>query len=117
MIEEDTNALRDILGVPDESASRVPLCDVLFIYGKLDGSGAFEGRDLGLREIIRDSGARKMIQLFKSKKAAARLVDDKGKELIAKGADLNEETLRSAPEKYWPEISIGDEMVEEETVP
>jgi hypothetical protein len=57
LIEEDTNALRDILGVPDESASRVPLCDVLFIYGKLDGSGAFEGRDLGLREIIRDSGA------------------------------------------------------------
>jgi DNA-directed RNA polymerase subunit beta len=62
--------------------------------------------------IIRDSGARKMIQLFKSKKTAARLVDDKGKELIAKGSDLDEETLRKAPEKYWPEISIGDETVE-----
>jgi DNA-directed RNA polymerase subunit beta len=62
--------------------------------------------------IIKDSGARKMIRLLEKKKTAARLVDDKGKELIAKGAEMTEEALSGIGEKYWAAISVGDETIE-----
>jgi hypothetical protein len=61
LVEEDKNALSDILGSPVESASSAPSCDVLFIYGRLDAAGAFEREPHGLREIIRDSGAKVVV--------------------------------------------------------
>ncbi|MEM1026195.1 MAG: DNA-directed RNA polymerase subunit beta [Myxococcota bacterium] len=62
--------------------------------------------------IIRDSGRRKMIRLLGGKGTSARLVDDKGKELIAKGTELSEALLSEVPEKYWPELKVGDETTE-----
>ncbi|HJL41436.1 MAG TPA: DNA-directed RNA polymerase subunit beta [Myxococcales bacterium LLY-WYZ-16_1] len=63
--------------------------------------------------IIRDSGRRKMLKLLVGKATTAKLVDDKGKELIGKGQDLSEEILSEVPEKYWPEIKVGDETAEQ----
>ena len=62
--------------------------------------------------IIRDSGRRKMLQLLTSKSIAARLVDDKGAELIAKGESLTEEMLAAVPERYWADIKIDDDLTE-----
>jgi len=39
----------------------VPKCDVLFLYGRLTAAGAVEGLGQGLREVIRDSGAKVVI--------------------------------------------------------
>jgi DNA-directed RNA polymerase subunit beta len=62
--------------------------------------------------IIRDSGRRKMLRLLTDRQTSARLIDDKGKELIAKGETLNEALLSEVPEKYWPEIGVGNEQAE-----
>ena len=62
--------------------------------------------------IIRDSGRRKQIRLMTGKSTTAKLVDDKGKELIAKGTELSEEILSEVPERYWPDIKVGDEATE-----
>jgi DNA-directed RNA polymerase subunit beta len=63
--------------------------------------------------IIRDSGRRKMLQLLNGKTTSARLVDDKNKELVKKGADLSEEVLADVPERLWPELRVGDEVTEQ----
>ena len=42
----------------EESQTNAPACDVLLIYGELDEKGRFRNSNLGLREIIRDSGAK-----------------------------------------------------------
>jgi hypothetical protein len=41
----------------EESEVAAPRCDVLFIYCDITAVGAVAGSELGLREIIRDSGA------------------------------------------------------------
>ena len=63
--------------------------------------------------IIRDSGRRKMLRLLSGRVASLRLVDDKGKELIERGTELSEEVLTGVPERYWPEIKVDDETVEQ----
>ncbi|MBK8014694.1 MAG: DNA-directed RNA polymerase subunit beta [Deltaproteobacteria bacterium] len=63
--------------------------------------------------IIRDSGRRKALQLLRGKTTSARLVDDKGKELLAKGTEISEGVLMPIPERYWPEIRVGDEISEQ----
>jgi DNA-directed RNA polymerase subunit beta len=63
--------------------------------------------------IIKDSGRRKMESLLKGKVTTNRLVDDKGKELIKKGAKLESDVLVTIPEKLWGEIKIGNEQVEQ----
>src|SRR6185436_8571057 len=55
----------------------------------------------------------KMESLVKGKVTTARLVDDKGKELIKKGDKLESATLSQIPEKLWGEIKIGNEQVEQ----
>ena len=62
--------------------------------------------------IIRDSGRRKMLQLLTGKSISARLVDDKGTELIAKGDTLAAEALADVPERYWADIKIDDDVTE-----
>ncbi|MBK6686215.1 MAG: DNA-directed RNA polymerase subunit beta [Deltaproteobacteria bacterium] len=62
--------------------------------------------------IIRDSGRRKMLKMLVGKTTNGRLVDDKGKELIKKGTKIDEPALAEVPEKYWPEIKIGDDVAE-----
>ena len=62
--------------------------------------------------IIRDSGRRKMIKLLVGKAASAKLVDDKNQELIQKGQTITDELLGQVPERYWPDIRVGDEVSE-----
>src|SRR5262245_61197288 len=62
--------------------------------------------------IIKDSGRRKMESLLKGKVTNARLVDDKGKELIKKGDKLESSNLTGLPEKLWGEIKVGNEDLE-----
>jgi len=63
--------------------------------------------------IIRDSGRRKMLRLLAGRTTSARLVDDKGRELLKKGTEITEEMLREIPEKYWPEIKVGEDTAEQ----
>ena len=35
-----------------------------------------------------------------------KLVDDKGKVLLQKGADIDEATLETVPRKYWTELPL-----------
>jgi DNA-directed RNA polymerase subunit beta len=63
--------------------------------------------------IIKDSGRRKMESLLKGKVTTARIVDDKGKELIKKGQKLESDALQQVPEKLWGELKIGNEQVEQ----
>ena len=62
--------------------------------------------------IIQDSGRRKMLQLLTGKSISARLVDDKGEELIPKSEKLSEEVLTGVPERYWADIKIDDDVTE-----
>ena len=54
----DRTALSPLFGEVHESQATVPACDVLLIYGDLDEKGRFRNAKLGLRDIIRDSGAK-----------------------------------------------------------
>src|SRR5580658_11340714 len=57
MIAGDSSAIVNSFSSMVESASTPPSCDVLFIYCDLVGDGQVDGTGLGLRDIIRDSGA------------------------------------------------------------
>jgi len=59
--------------------------------------------------IIKDSGRRKIEKMLVGKTTVAKLVDDKGKELIAKGTKLTAESLASVHEKYYADIDIGQD--------
>jgi hypothetical protein len=54
----DRRALSPLFAKVEESQTNAPACDVLLIYGELDEKGRFRNAKLGLREIIRDSGAK-----------------------------------------------------------
>jgi hypothetical protein len=53
----DLELLGPLFSKVRHSAGAPPKCDVLFIYCAIDQSGGIARCDLGLREIIRDSGA------------------------------------------------------------
>jgi DNA-directed RNA polymerase subunit beta len=57
-------------------------------------------------KILRDSFFRKIRGVLSGKATTAKLVDDKGKVLLAKGAQLDDATLDEVPRKYWGEIQI-----------
>jgi hypothetical protein len=57
LIGEDQKAFPPLFGKPLESTKGPPKCDVLLLYAHLDESGKVSRSALGLREIIRDSGA------------------------------------------------------------
>ena len=62
--------------------------------------------------IIRDSGRRKIEGLLIGKAATAKLVDDSGNELLAKGATIDAAGLTGVAEKYYVDVKIGDDDVE-----
>ncbi|RMH42101.1 MAG: DNA-directed RNA polymerase subunit beta [Deltaproteobacteria bacterium] len=65
-------------------------------------------------KIISDSYYARMKKLLLGKTTAARLVDDKGKVLIAKGAKLDAATLDAVPQRFWHEIQVeGPGIIEE----
>ena len=66
-------------------------------------------------KIISEAYWAKMRELLVKKTTASRLVDDKGKVLLAKGQALDEATLAEVPYKYWHEIQLaeGDGKIEE----
>jgi DNA-directed RNA polymerase subunit beta len=63
--------------------------------------------------IIKDSGRRKMLKLLVGKTTTQRLVDDKGKELVKKGQKLDEQVLAEVPERHWPDLKVGEDLVEQ----
>ncbi len=64
--------------------------------------------------IIRDSGRRKLLRLLSGRSTVAKLVDDQGKELVARDVELSDELLASVPERYWGALKVGDEVLEQQ---
>src|SRR5262250_3192247 len=52
-------------------------------------------------KILRDSFFRQIRKEFVGKTTNAKLVDDKGKVLLAKGAEITDEQLDQVPQKHW----------------
>ncbi len=59
-------------------------------------------------KIVRESYLRRVRILLVGKSTQAKLVDDKGKVLLAKGAVIDEATLESIPRKFWQQVSTDD---------
>ena len=59
-------------------------------------------------KILRDSFFRRVSVLLCDKVTEGKLVDDKGKVLLAKGTKLTDELLREVPRKYWGEVPVKD---------
>jgi DNA-directed RNA polymerase subunit beta len=57
-------------------------------------------------KILRDSFYHKLQRVLTGKETSGKLVDDKGKALLNKGATLDEATLDGIPRKYWGEIPV-----------
>ncbi|MCK6535070.1 MAG: DNA-directed RNA polymerase subunit beta [Polyangiaceae bacterium] len=57
-------------------------------------------------KIFRDSYFRKIKRVLSGKVTTGKVVDDKGKVLLAKGAELNDEAFEGVPRKYWGEIPV-----------
>jgi DNA-directed RNA polymerase subunit beta len=57
-------------------------------------------------KIIRESAYRRIRKLLSGKTTGGKLVDDKGKVLLAKDTKCNDEVLDSVPRKYWAEIPV-----------
>jgi DNA-directed RNA polymerase subunit beta len=55
-------------------------------------------------KILRDSFYRRVKEILVGQTAGGKLVDDKGKVLLQKGAELTDEALAEIPRKYWGEI-------------
>ena len=60
-VESDAGFLRTLFAEVQIVDLAVPTCDVLFLYAELTAEGAVVGSSRGLREIIRDSGAKVVI--------------------------------------------------------
>jgi|APLak6261679142_1056127.scaffolds.fasta_scaffold00232_21 DNA-directed RNA polymerase subunit beta len=61
-------------------------------------------------KILQDSAFGRIKKMFLNKEAQSKLIDDKGKQLLKKGDELNEELLAQIPFKYWGEISVNDQI-------
>ncbi len=59
-------------------------------------------------KILRDSHFRKIRRVLTGKTTSGKLVDDKGKVLLQKGAVIDEAGLAEVPQKYWGEIPVDD---------
>ena len=57
-------------------------------------------------KILRDSFFRRIREILIGKATTGKLVDDKGKVLLQKGAPITEEALTEIPRKYWGEIPV-----------
>ena len=58
VISADRASIGPLFASTLESSERPPACAVLLIYCSLDETGAIIGSTLGMRELIRDSGAK-----------------------------------------------------------
>jgi len=63
-------------------------------------------------KILRDSHFRRIRRLLIGKTTTGKLVDDKGKVLLNKGAVIDEAGLAEIPQKYWGEMPV-DEVSEQ----
>jgi DNA-directed RNA polymerase subunit beta len=62
--------------------------------------------------ILRDSFFRQVKRTLTGRTTTGKLVDDKGKVLLQKGATLTEELLDQVPRKYWGELPVeGAEQI------
>ncbi len=59
--------------------------------------------------ILRDSFFRVVQKEFLGKSPSQKLVDDKGKVLLQKGAPITREQLAEVPQKYWSEIAVDSQ--------
>ena len=59
-------------------------------------------------KIIRDAAYSRVGNLLIGAKTTAKLVDDQGKSLLAKGVEITTELLAPIPRRYWAEIEAGD---------
>jgi len=57
-------------------------------------------------KILRDSFFRQIKRQLMGETTSGKLVDDKGKVLVQKGAKLDDETLEQIPRKYWGELPV-----------
>jgi hypothetical protein len=61
LVAGDVEALAPLFGELARSDGTPPSCDVLMLYGRLDGTGKIVGSGLGLRDFIERSGAKLLI--------------------------------------------------------
>jgi DNA-directed RNA polymerase subunit beta len=59
-------------------------------------------------KILRDSFYRRVREILIGKTTNSKLVDDKGKVLLQKGAVIDEASLQEIPRKYWGEILVDE---------
>jgi DNA-directed RNA polymerase subunit beta len=59
-------------------------------------------------KILRDSFFRRVKEILVGKQTNGKLVDDKGKVLLAKGVEITDEALAEIPRKYWGEIPTAE---------
>jgi DNA-directed RNA polymerase subunit beta len=59
-------------------------------------------------KILRDSFFRRLREILIGTETSGKLVDDKGKVLLQKGAIIDEAALAEIPRKYWGEIPVDD---------
>jgi DNA-directed RNA polymerase subunit beta len=59
-------------------------------------------------KILRDSFHRRVREILVGKPTTGKLVDDKGKVLLQKGAPIDDATLLEIPRKYWGEIPVEE---------
>jgi hypothetical protein len=57
IVDEDKQAFGSFFTAVNESNDTAPACDVLMIYARVESDGRIAGSTVGLREIIRQSGA------------------------------------------------------------
>jgi DNA-directed RNA polymerase subunit beta len=57
-------------------------------------------------KILRDSFYRQIRKQLLKQTTTGKLVDDKGKVLLQKGAQIDEESLEAVPRKYWGELPV-----------
>ncbi len=57
-------------------------------------------------KILRDSFFRRVREILVKKETTGKLVDDKGKVLLQKGAVITDDALVEIPRKYWGEIPV-----------
>ncbi len=58
-------------------------------------------------KILRESAYARVGKLLSGQETTARLVDNRGKQLLAKGVKLDAESLEEVPKKYWAAIEVG----------
>jgi len=61
--------------------------------------------------IIRESALKEIRRLLHGQHTAARLIDDKGKTLLAKDKKLTADDLEGVPRRYWADIVVQDDHV------